>query len=277
MKSNDYLNMTGEIPFTKEYKSSFDILKNKIINACKPKIIKNLSLNGNLFYGLLQEYASSIFSGDSIFIESPLSNVVFSNLGEITEGINETFKEKLEEKNNEVYDIIQIMKNSFEVFSDGLLNEYQNTFIGKLLHSQFLTEEMNNILSSVSDEVLVTNITEKLKQFNESINKLIEKESNEKAEKIGAIPDIKKNLYELSSKIQNQIEQDIFKKENAFINSFEFIKDYIIKCICNKINSYADSIQFYVENNLQTVESSSKTKEAAYEAKIQELNEKEIN
>ena len=60
-----------------------------------------------------------------------------------------------------------------------------------------------------------------------------------------------------------------------FLNSFEFIKDYIIKCIYNKINSYADSIQFYVENNLQTVESSSKTKEAAYEAKIQELNEKE--
>ena len=280
MNSNSYLNIPDEeiqkgSPFTEEYNKSFTILKNKIINACKPKIIKNLSLNGNLFYGLLQEYASSIFSGDSIFIESPLSNVVFSNLGEITEGINETFKEKLEEKNNEVYDIIQIMKNSFEVFSDGLLNEYQNTFIGKLLHSQFLTEEMNNILSSVSDEVLVTNITEKLKQFNESINELIEKESNEKAEKIGAIPDIKKNLYELSSKIQNQIEQDIFKKENAFINSFEFIKDYIIKCICNKINSYADSIQFYVENNLQTVESSSKTKEAAYEAKIQELNEKE--
>ena len=280
MNSNSYLNIPDEeiqkgSPFTEEYNKSFTILKNKIINACKPKIIKNLSLNGNLFYGLLQEYASSIFSGDSIFIESPLSNVVFSNLGEITEGINETFKEKLEEKNNEVYDIIQIMKNSFEVFSDGLLNEYQNTFIGKLLHSQFLTEEMNNILSSVSDEVLDTNITEKLNQFNDSINKLIEKESNEKAEKIGAIPDIKKNLYELSSKIQNQIEQDIFKKENEFINSFEFIKDYIIKCICNKINSYADSIQFYVENNLQTVESSSKTKEAAYEAKIQELNEKE--
>ena len=280
MNSNSYLNIPDEeiqkgSPFTEEYNKSFNILKNKIINICKPKIIKNLSLNGNLFYGLLQEYASSIFSGDSIFIESPLSNVVFSNLGEITEGINETFKEKLEEKNNEVYDIIQIMKNSFEVFSDGLLNEYQNTFIGKLLHSQFLTEEMNNILSSVSDEVLVTNITEKLNQFNESINELIEKESNEKAEKIGAIPDIKKNLYELSSKIQNQIEQDIFKKENEFINSFEFIKDYIIKCICNKINSYADSIQFYVENNLQTVESSSKTKEAAYEAKIQELNEKE--
>ena len=280
MNSNSYLNIPDEeiqkgSPFTEEYNKSFTILKNKIINACKPKIIKNLSLNGNLFYGLLQEYASSIFSGDSIFIESPLSNVVFSNLGEITEGINETFKEKLEEKNNEVYDIIQIMKNYFEVFSDGLLNEYQNTFIGKLLHSQFLTEEMNNILSSVSDEVLVTNITEKLNQFNESIKELIEKESNEKAEKIGAIPDIKKNLYELSSKIQNQIEQDIFKKENEFINSFEFIKDYIIKCICNKINSYADSIQFYVENNLQTVESSSKTKEAAYEAKIQELNEKE--
>ena len=231
MKSNSYLNIPDEeiqkgSPLNEEYNKSFNIIKNKVINACKPKIIKNLSLNGNLFYGLLQEYASSIFSGDSIFVESPLSNVVFSNLGEITENINETFKEKFDEKNNEIYDIIQIMKNSYEVFSDGLLNEYQNTFIGKLLHSQFMIEEMNNILSSVSDEVLDNNINEKLNQFNDSMKELIEKESNEKVGKIESIPDIKKNLNELASKIQNQIEQDIFKKENEFLNSFEFIKDY---------------------------------------------------
>ena len=61
----------------------------------------------HLFYGLLQEYASTIYSGEYMFVESPLTNVVFSNLGEITEGINENFKEKLEEKNKDVYDIIQ--------------------------------------------------------------------------------------------------------------------------------------------------------------------------
>ena len=280
MKSNSYLTITEEDiksggPFSKEYKTTFNNLKNKIIHACTPKTIKSLTLNGNLFYGLLQEYASTIFSGDYMFVESPLSNVVFSNLGEITESITETFKEKLEEKNNEVYDIIQIMKNSFEVFSDGLLNEYQNNFIGKLLHSQFMTEEMNNILSSVSDEVLDTNIKEKLTEFNDSLKELTQKASEEKTGKIEAIPDIKKNLNEFANKIQKEIEENIFKKENEFLNSFGFIKDYIIKCICNKINSYADSIQFYVEHNLQTVESSSKTNEEAFEAKIQELNEKE--
>ena len=280
MKSNSYLTITEEDiksggPFSQEYKTTFNNLKNKIIHACTPKTIKSLTLNGNLFYGLLQEYASTIFSGDYMFVESPLSNVVFSNLGEITESITETFKEKLEEKNNEVYDIIQIMKNSFEVFSDGLLNEYQNNFIGKLLHSQFMTEEMNNILSSVSDEVLDTNIKEKLTQFNDSLKELTQKASEEKTGKIEAIPDIKKNLNEFANKIQKEIEENIFKKENEFLNSFGFIKDYIIKCICNKINSYADSIQFYVEHNLQTVESSSKTNEEAFEAKIQELNEKE--
>ena len=280
MKSNSYLNISEEEiksggPFSQEYKTTFNNLKNKIIHVCTPKTIKSLTLNGNLFYGLLQEYASTIFSGDYMFVESPLSNVVFSNLGEITESITETFKEKLEEKNNEVYDIIQIMKNSFEVFSDGLLNEYQNNFIGKLLHSQFMTEEMNNILSSVSDEVLDTNIKEKLTQFNDSLKELTQKASEEKTGKIEAIPDIKKNLNEFANKIQKEIEENIFKKENEFLNSFGFIKDYIIKCICNKINSYADSIQFYVEHNLQTVESSSKTNEEAFEAKIQELNEKE--
>ena len=280
MKSNSYLTISEEDiksggPFSQEYKTTFNNLKNKIIHACTPKTIKSLTLNGNLFYGLLQEYASTIFSGDYMFVESPLSNVVFSNLGEITESITETFKEKLEEKNNEVYDIIQIMKNSFEVFSDGLLNEYQNNFIGKLLHSQFMTEEMNNILSSVSDEVLDTNIKDKLTQFNDSLKELTQKATEEKTGKIEAIPDIKKNLNEFANKIQKEIEENIFKKENEFLNSFGFIKDYIIKCICNKINSYADSIQFYVEHNLQTVESSSKTNEEAFEAKIQELNEKE--
>ena len=138
-----------------------------------------------------------------------------------------------------------------------------------------MTEEMNNILSSVSDEVLDTNIKEKLTQFNDSLKELTQKASEEKTGKIEAIPDIKKNLNEFANKIQKEIEENIFKKENEFLNSFGFIKDYIIKCICNKINSYADSIQFYVEHNLQTVESSSKTNEEAFEAKIQELNEKE--
>ena len=281
MESNSYNNISDEdikkgiTPFNKEYITAFNSFKNKLINKCSPKIIKNLSLNGNLFYGLLQEYASSIFSGDYMFVESPLSNVIFSNLGEITENITETFKEKLEEKNTEVYDIIQILINTFEVFSDGLLNEYQNSFTGKLLHSQFMSEEMNNILSSVSDEVLDTNITEKLNQFNDSIKELIEKESTEKIPKIELITDVKKNLNDFASKIKTQLEENIFKKENCFLSSYDFIKDYIIKNICNKINSYADSIQFYIEHNLQIVESSSKLNEAAFEAKIKELNEKE--
>ena len=127
-------------PFSEEYNKIFNIFKNKLFKICTPKMIKNLSLNGNLFYGLLQEYASTIFSGEYMYVESPLTNVVFSNLGEITEQINENFKEKLEEKNKDVTDIIQQVKNSYEVFSDGLLNEYQNSFIGKLLNSQFLSE-----------------------------------------------------------------------------------------------------------------------------------------
>ena len=115
-------------PFSEEYKTIFNNFKNKVIKICTPKIINNLSLNGNLFYGLLQEYASTIFLGEYIFVERPLTNVVFSNLGEITEGINENFKEKSEEKNKGVYDIIQQVKNSFEVFSYGLLNPQSPLF-----------------------------------------------------------------------------------------------------------------------------------------------------
>ena len=159
MLVNMYLDIDDEElkksnPFNEDYQTQFNNFKNKVIKACTPKLITNLSLNGNLFYGILQEYASTIFAGEYMFVESPLTNVVFSNLGEITEVINENFKEKLEEKNNNVSDIIQQMKNLFEVFSDGLLNDYHNSFIGKILHTQFMTEEVNNILSSISDELL---------------------------------------------------------------------------------------------------------------------------
>ena len=280
MLVNIYLDIDDEEvkkggPFSEEYKTTFNNFKNKVIKACLPKIINNLSLNGNLFYGLLQEYASTIFSGEYMFVESPLTNVVFSNLGEITEGINENFKEKLEEKNKDVYDIIQQVKNSYEVFSDGLLNDYHSTFIGKLLHSQFLADEFNNILSTVSDELLDTNINEKLNKFNDDIKQLTEKESGEKILKIESVPDIKKNLNTLSANVKKQLEETIFTKENEFLSSFNLIKDYVIKCVCDKINLYADSINFYIDHNLQTIESSSKTNEAALEAKIQELNKKE--
>ena len=280
MLVNVYLDIDDEEakkggPFSEEYKTTFNNFKNKVIKICSPKIINNLSLNGNLFYGLLQEYASTIYSGEYMFVESPLTNVVFSNLGEITEGINENFKEKLEEKNKDVYDIIQQVKNSYEVFSDGLLNDYHSTFIGKLLHSQFLADEFNNILSTVSDELLDTNINEKLNKFNDDIKQLTEKESAEKILKIESVPDIKKNLNTLSANVKKQLEETIFTKENEFLSSFNLIKDYVIKCVCDKINLYADSINFYIDHNLQTIESSSKTNEAALEAKIQELNKKE--
>ena len=280
MLVNVYLDIDDEEakkggPFSEEYKTTFNNFKNKVIKICSPKIINNLSLNGNLFYGLLQEYASTIYSGEYMFVESPLTNVVFSNLGEITEVINENFKEKLEEKNKDVYDIIQQVKNSYEVFSDGLLNDYHSTFIGKLLHSQFLADEFNNILSTVSDELLDTNINEKLNKFNDDIKQLTEKESAEKILKIESVPDIKKNLNTLSANVKKQLEETIFTKENEFLSSFNLIKDYVIKCVCDKINLYADSINFYIDHNLQTIESSSKTNEAALEAKIQELNKKE--
>ena len=60
--------------------------------------LKSLTLNGNLFYGLIQEYATNIFSGEGIYFESRLTNVVFNNLREITETINENLKEKLDIK-----------------------------------------------------------------------------------------------------------------------------------------------------------------------------------
>ena len=280
MLVNMYLDIDDEElkksnPFNEDYQTQFNNFKNKVIKACTPKLITNLSLNGNLFYGILQEYASTIFAGEYMFVESPLTNVVFSNLGEITEVINENFKEKLEEKNNNVSDIIQQMKNLFEVFSDGLLNDYHNSFIGKILHTQFMTEEVNNILSSISDELLDTNINEKLKKFNDDLKELTEKEANEKILKIESVPDIKKNLNTFCTNIADQLEKNIFTKENEFLSSFSFIKDYIIKCITNKIKLYADSIIFYIDHNLQSIENSSKSNEAALEAKIQELNEKQ--
>ena len=280
MLVNMYLDIDDEElkksnPFNEDYQTQFNNFKNKVIKACTPKLITNLSLNGNLFYGILQEYASTIFAGEYMFVESPLTNVVFSNLGEITEVINENFKEKLEEKNNNVSDIIQQMKNLFEVFSDGLLNDYHNSFIGKILHTQFMAEEVNNILSAISDELLDTNINEKLKKFNDDLKELTEKEANEKILKIESVPDIKKNLNTFCTNIADQLEKNIFTKENEFLSSFNLIKDYIIKCITNKIKLYADSIIFYIDHNLQSIENSSKSNEAALEAKIQELNEKQ--
>ena len=280
MLVNSYLDLDDEElkkggPFNEDYKTSISTFKNKVIKLCTPKIINSLSLNGNLFYGLLQEYASSIFSGDYMYVESPLTNVVFSNLGETTENISESFKEKIEEKNNEVYDIIQKVKNALEIFSDGLLDDYHNTFVGKLLHTTFMTEEINKILPVISEELIDANINEQLTKFNDSLKELTEKEVAEKILKIESVPDIKKNLNTLSSNIKKQLEETIFTKENEFLSSFSLIKDYIIKCICDKIKLYADSINFYIDHNLQTIESSSKTNEAALEAKIQELNKKE--
>ena len=264
-----------QITYKDDYKKVFTAFKNELLENCKIKTIKDLSLNGNLFYGILQEYASSISCADGMFIESPLSNVVFSNLGEITENITDTFREQYEEKNKEVPDLIQQFKNSFDIFNDGLLNDYNNSFIGKLLNSQFMTEEMVKLLSSICDEITDTNMNEKLENYNNDIKNLTETLSAEKILKIDEIPDIKKNLLALSNNIKKNLDEVIFPKEKLFLSSFNLIKDYITKCICDKIGAYAESINFYIEHNLQTIESSSNLNELALEEKIAELNKKD--
>ena len=71
---------------------------------------------------------------------------------------------------------------------------------------------MNNILSSVSDEVLDTNISEKLNEYNSTIKELTEKEGAEKINEITSTSDIKKSLYDFSNKIKTQIKENLFKK-----------------------------------------------------------------
>ena len=144
-----------------------------------------------------------------------------------------------------------------------------------MLQTQYMAEEINNILSTISDELLDASIMKKINKFNDDLKELTQKQSGEKPLKIDSVPDIKKNLNTLCSNVKKNLEETIFTKENEFLPCFSFIKDYIIKCVCDKINLYADSIKFYIDHNLQSIESSSKTNEAGLKAKIQELNKKD--
>ena len=96
-----------------------------------------------------------IFSGDDIYVESPLSNAVLSNLGDITENITETFKEKLEEKSTDIYDIQQILKNNTTLNSMGRIGKSinkrasKNVSTGKCINQKKIIKTQNLKINSI--------------------------------------------------------------------------------------------------------------------------------
>ena len=99
--------------FEENFIKKFDILNKKIFWNIFPKYFNNIKVNGNLLYGLLQDYTIAFSNNDNPFILTPLKNTIISELSEISENINNN--------SNDEFDLNVIKK-------ENLLEKIRNFF-----------------------------------------------------------------------------------------------------------------------------------------------------
>ena len=111
-------------PFTSEFNDSMNQVKKLIIDNVKPKSINGIQLNGQLFYGVLQEFTTNISSGETCYFISSLKSAIYSSLNDITENIVNKFRTKFTDEIDKNCNIYEKVKNSYEE----IIKEIQEIF-----------------------------------------------------------------------------------------------------------------------------------------------------
>ena len=260
-------------PFTSEFNDSMNQVKKLIIDNVKPKSINGIQLNGQLFYGVLQEFTTNISSGETCYFISSLKSAIYSSLNDITENIVNKFRTKFTDEIDKNCNIYEKVKNSYEEIIKEIQDIFPKSYIGQVLKSNYLSDVLSDIFLSVNEDI-ENSIKDAVNNFEEKIKKINENESKKQVENIQNINDIKTHLKNFSSGIREKIENELFNDNTKLISIFPLIKEYI-ENICKKIDYYSDNISNYVENNLKKYEGDSKNKENILDEKVNEIKEKD--
>ena len=260
-------------PFTSEFNDSMNHFKKLIIDDVKPKSINGIQLNGQLFYGVLQEFTTNISNGETCYFISSLKSAMYSSLNDISENILNKFRIKFTDEIDKNINIYEKVKNSYEEIIKEIQEFFSKSYIGQVLKSNYITEVLSDIFSSVNEDI-ENSVKDAVNNFDEKIKNINENESKKQVENIQNINDINTNLKNFTSSIRENIEKELFNDNTKLISIFPLIKEYI-ENICKKIDSYSDSISSYVGSNLKKFEGDSKNKESILDEKLNEIKEKD--
>ena len=190
-------------------------------------------------------------------------------IDQITNDIINKLKNKLKEKNENINDIIDKYKNSYDILSDNILNDFNE----KYPQNEYFIEKINYIINIFGKELIENYIKNKISEYELSIKNIITQKENtspllNELRKKEEIKLFYENFLEETKKDMNDV---LFNTKNQFLSCFPDIKTYFEKCVFNHLENYLKNIDNFI------IVSDNANKEInEQKQKIEELNN-EIN
>ena len=190
-------------------------------------------------------------------------------IDQITYDIINKLKIKLKEKNENINDIIDKYKNSYDILSDNILNDFNE----KYPQNEYFIEKINYIINIFGKELIENYIQNKLSEYELSIKNIIAQKENSSPflNELRKKEDIKLFYENFLEEIKKDMNNILFNTKNQFLSCFPDIKTYFEKCVFNHLENYLKNIDNFI------IVSDNANKEInEQKQKIEELNN-EIN
>ena len=191
------------------------------------------------------------------------------DIDQITYDIINKLKIKLKEKNENINDIIDKYKNSYDILSDNILNDFNE----KYPQNEYFIEKINYIINIFGKELIENYIQNKLSEYELSIKNIIAQKENSSPflNELRKKEDIKLFYENFLEEIKKDMNNILFNTKNQFLSCFPDIKTYFEKCVFNHLENYLKNIDNFI------IVSDNANKEInEQKQKIEELNN-EIN
>ena len=198
-----------------------------------------------------------------------MENLIKEELDKIKNNVFEKLKNGLNEKNNNVNDLIIKIKNSYDILSDKALSPYGESKIA----NNYLIENINNVIDLFGKELIEKYLNNNISEYNDIIKNLIIQKENSSllSNEINKKEDIKNYYNKFREEIKKDLDNNIFNSKNEFLTCFPLLNNYFEKCVFSPIDSYMNNIDNFLAITIKEQKASEEL------SKILEEKEKEIN
>ena len=244
-------------PFTDEYKLKLEEFKKLLFEGGSPKMLDTFCMNGALLEQLINDYMKSLSQNETIYAYDVLTNLLEEQLIKIKNGIIDSLKNNLNDKNSNINDIISKIKNSYEILSDKAFDS-----LGEVkVQNKSIIQSINNIIDLYGKELIDTFLNNKITEYDNSLKEIITQRENSSSllNKISSKEEIKSFFSNFNDEIKKDLENTIFNSKYEFLSCFPSMRNYIEKCILNNIALYMDNINEFFDASIKEQKAAEET------------------
>ena len=275
---NSYLDVDSEeeITMLPEFKLKMKSLEDEIIKSISMIKFNNISLDGDLYYSVLQEMASAFMCDEYPIIKNVIDNSIYAAMNEICDNVKDNFREKFDEVSYSKFNEYVKQCMNIAVKGEKCIELYSKSYIGKENHYEYIVSQIGDDVNVITDEIL-TKINDDISNYSSSLAALIKNDSEDAKP---SSSDISTQFKSMISKLKEDFDSTLFPSsiDTSLLVLFPFlsdIKSYMKTNVISPLDSYIDIISQSLLLASSNLEDQLKAKDALLSAKLSELQMKD--